>query len=281
MPSDNDPWTGEDVHVRPRYLAGLPGHADPSFAPVAHWPHHYLDDGPCQLLVTSPDHRIRIGWYGDDFDTWLISAAEDSASSTRWTARINHTTPPEIVQGLTRALAESWAEDGDTFLANPSMYRTDAVKPLFDAGWERRRLRRGLVEVVSPDGLAGASIDVITTVADAEAIRLWAGPPGWGTRAEAVFTARTPSHLVAATAAALADPTPVLRERASLHPRLAELAQLTPVEALRPAVPTPLDLRRAAAARRPAALPARTVPRWTSSTPPPPAPTGPRPGLRR
>jgi hypothetical protein len=31
----------------------------------------------------------------------------------------------------------------------------------------------------------------------------------WGTRAEPTFTAGTPKHLIAATAAALADPTPV------------------------------------------------------------------------
>ncbi|WP_412080177.1 hypothetical protein [Streptomyces sp. SJL17-1] len=59
-----------DVYVAPRYLAGSNGTGDAGFAPVAHWPHHDLGDGPCQLLVTSPDHRIRIGRYGDDFELW-------------------------------------------------------------------------------------------------------------------------------------------------------------------------------------------------------------------
>ncbi|MFC8708903.1 MULTISPECIES: DUF317 domain-containing protein [unclassified Streptomyces] len=267
------------MHVFPCYLAGLPGHAGLSFAPVAHWPHHQLDDGPCQFVITSPDHRIRIGWFGDDHDTWLISAAEDAVSPARWTARINQNTPPEIVEGLTRALAQTWAEDSDAFLTRSSVYWTDAVQPLLDAGWQRQPVRRGQVEIISPDGLAGASVDIVSTGPDAESIALWAGPPGWGTRATAIFTARTPTYLVAATAAALADPTPVLREKAFLQPELARLARLTPVEAPRPAVPTPLDLRRAAA-RRPAVQQARTVHRWTTSTPPPAAP-GPRPGLRR
>lgn len=269
------------MHVFPRYLAGLPGHADPSFAPVAHWPHHHLEAGPCQLVVASPDHRIRIGWLGDDYDTWVISAAEDPVSPPRWTARINQNTPPEIVEGLTCALAEDWDEDSDTFLASPSPYWTDGVRPLLDAGWTRNSPRRGVVEIVSPDGLAGASIDIVDADPDAETVTLWAGPPSWATRAEAVFTARSPSHLIAATAAALADPTPVIRSTTSLHPRLAELAQLTPVQPPRPTVPTPLDLRRAAAARRPTALKARSTHRWTTSTPPPPPHTAARPGLHR
>ncbi|MFJ4800854.1 DUF317 domain-containing protein [Streptomyces murinus] len=281
MSPDTDLWSGGDVRVFPRYLAGLPGHAHPSFTPVAHWPHHHLDTGPFQLVVTSPDHRIRIGWAGDDYDTWVISAASDPVSMPRWTARINQNTPPEIVEGLTRALAQDWTEDSDTFLASPSPSWSDGVRPLLDAGWERRPVKAGVLEIVAPDGLAGASIDVVEANPDAETVTLWAGPPGWGTRAEAVFTARTPKHLIAATAAALADPTSVLREKRSLPPELAALAQLTPVPESRPAGPTPRDVRRAAAARRPTTAPVRSVPRWTTSTPTPPAHAGPRPGLRR
>ncbi|KUN02176.1 hypothetical protein AQI95_29055 [Streptomyces yokosukanensis] len=282
-PDQTQPASEGDVYVSPRYLAGLPGHADPSFAPVAHWPHHHLDAGPCQLVITSPDHRIRIGWFGDDYDTWVISAAEDPVSEPRWTARINQNTPPEIVQALTSALAAEWTEDSDTFLMSRSWDRTDTVKPLLDAGWERKPLRHGILEFVSPDGLAGAGINVVSTGKNAELVTLWAGPAGWGTRAEAIFTARTPKHLIAATAAALVDPTPVLRYKDSLHPRLAERAQLTPVEPPRPATPTPLDLKQAAAARRPAAAaPAtRSVRRWTTSTPAPVAPAGARLGPRR
>ncbi|MFD7017543.1 DUF317 domain-containing protein [Streptomyces sp. NPDC059928] len=276
---DRTPIDG-DVYVFPRYLAGLPGHGDPSFAPVAHWPHHHLDDGPCQLLITSPDHRIKIGWFGDDYDIWEISAAENAVSEPRWTARINQNTPPEIVQGLTSALAGEWDADTDSFLADRSYYWTDAVQPLLDAGWERKPLARGFVEIVAPDGMAGASIDVVSSGRDAELVTLWAGPPGWGTRAEAIFTARTPTHLIAATAAAFADPSPVARYRESLDPRLAHLVQLTPVEPPKPEAPTPLDIRRAAAARRPPALGTRSVPRWSTTSLPPALPAG-RGGPRR
>jgi len=276
VPSNDD--TGGDVYVFPRYLAGLPGHADPSFAPVSHWPHHRLD-GACQLVITSPDHRIRIGWFGDDYDVWLISAAEDPISAPRWTVRINQNTPPEITQGLTRALAAEWDEDSDSFLTSRSPHWSDAVQPLLDAGWNQQPLSRGTVEIVSPDGLAGASIDVVSTGPDAETVTLWAGPPGWGTRAKATFTARTPKHLIAATAAALADPTPVLRHKDSV--RLARLARLTPVEPPRPPAPSPLDIQRAAAARRPAAVPARSVRRWTTATPPTAPAVGSRGGFRR
>ncbi|MEU6231229.1 DUF317 domain-containing protein [Streptomyces sp. NPDC047042] len=281
MPSNDDLWNDGDVYVSPRYLAGLPGHADPSFAPVAHWPHHRLDIGDCQLVITSPDHRIRIGWLGDNHDTWLISAAEDPVSAPRWTARINQNTPPEITEGLTRALATEWDEDSDTFLTSPSPYWSDAVRPLLDAGWKQHPIRGGYIEIVSPDGLAGASIDVLSSRGNLETVTLWAGPPGWATRAEATFTARTPKHLIAATAAALVDPTPVLRYRQALDPRLAQLARLTPVEPPRPPGPTPLDVQRAAAARRPASVPARSVRRWTTATPPPAPAVPSRPGLRR
>lgn len=278
MPSNAD--IGGDVYVFPRYLAGLPGHADPSFAPVAHWPHHHLDAGPCQLVITSPDHRIRIGWFGDDHDTWLISAAEDAVSEPHWTARINQNTPPEIVEALTRTLATEWSEDSDTFLTQSSWYWSDGLRPLVDAGWTRKPTRRGVIEIVSPDGLAGASNDIVH-FNDEEHFTLWAGPPGWATRAEVTFTEHTPSHLIAATAAAFVDPAPVLRYKSSLHPRLAERARLTPVEPPRPATPTPLDLQRAVAALRPAAVPARSVRRWTTSTPPPVPAVVARPGIRR
>ncbi|KPC62633.1 DUF317 domain-containing protein [Streptomyces chattanoogensis] len=275
-----DPTTTDgDVYVFPRYLAGLGGIGDPSFEPVAHWPHHHMD-GHCQLLITSPDHRIKIGWFGDDFDVWRISAAENAVSAARWTASFNDNMPPEIVRGLTTALAGEWDEDSDTFLNSRSYRWTDAVQPLLDASWKRKPLARGKVEIVSPDQLAGASIDVVSADPDAELVTLWAGPPGWGTRAEAHFTARTPEHLIAATAAAFVDPTPIARYKDNLNPRLAKLAQLSPVQASKPAAPTPLDIQRARAAHRAPALGTRSVPRWSTTTLPPALPAG-RSGPRR
>ncbi|MFE7782176.1 DUF317 domain-containing protein [Streptomyces nigrescens] len=65
-------------------------------------------------------------------------------------------------------------------------------------------------------------------------------------RWHATFSTRTPSHLIAATAAALADPTPVPRYEAEMPKRNLTAARVTPVP---PPVPTPLDVRRATAAR--------------------------------
>lgn len=266
MPTLPDPSRYEEVLVSPMYLAGSNGTGDAGFAPVAHWPHHYLDDGPCQLLVTSPDQRIRIGWFGDDFELWKITAAQEAVAPPRWTATFNHVTPAEIVAGLTTALAQDYAasdpyENDGRFLANPSVHWADAVQPLLDAGWQRR-LTYGLIEITAPDRLAGVEIDTLRGGPDSEAVTLWAGPRGWGTRAEAVFTSRTPSHLIAATAAVMASSAPVARERHMIHRDVEHLVTLTPTTPAAappgPRSPTPLDVRRTAvteAVRRAARAP--------------------------
>lgn len=245
---DDERW--REYRVTPRYLAGSSGFGDPGFEPVAKWPHHHLDDGPCQLLVTSPDHRIRIGWFGDDFDLWKITAAQDAVSPPRWEATFNHTFPPEIVAGLTSALAHDWDPESDRFLATPSMYWADSVEPLLDAGWERLRAAQpGTVELRAPDHQAGAWIDTRSFGREDETVRLWAGPPGWATRAEATFTCDTPGHLVAATAVALTSPEPVVRERHMIHRDVEHLVQLEPVDAptrSTSSVPTPLEAKQAA-----------------------------------
>ncbi|WP_282697803.1 DUF317 domain-containing protein [Streptomyces sp. CC208A] len=258
-----------DVYVSPRYLAGSNGIGDAGFAPVAHWPRHDFDDGPCQLLVSSPDGRIRIGWYGDDFELWKITACEDASGPTRWAANFNHVTPAELVAGLTTALAQDWVEGNDRFLESPSWHWRPKIQPLIDAGWTREPSRHGEIEFVAPDGNAGVSIDTLSQHPDEETVELWAGPPGWGTRAEARFTSSTPAHLIAATAAAFTDPAPVLRYREHLSPRLAALAHLTPVTPPKPPTPTPLDVQRTL--RRPPMLTTRSVPRWNTSTPVPAA----------
>ncbi|MFE2559721.1 DUF317 domain-containing protein [Streptomyces sp. NPDC059352] len=250
-----DPSRHEEVLVSPMYLAGSNGTGDAGFAPVAHWPHHYLDDGPCQLLVTSPDQRIRIGWFGDDFELWRITAGEEAVAAPRWTATFNHVTPAEIVAGLTTALAQDYAESdpyegNGRFLADPSVYWTDSLQPLLDAGWRRGAAKYGTVEITAPDGQSGVLIDNRLSGWDDETVTFWAGPQGWGTRAEAVFTARTPSHLIAATAAAMASSAPVIRERHMIHREMEPLVTLAPVgPAAAPRVPhapTPLDVRRTA-----------------------------------
>ncbi|MGW5017079.1 DUF317 domain-containing protein [Streptomyces cacaoi] len=245
---EDERW--REYRVTPRYLAGSSGCGDPGFEPVSHWPHHSFDDGPCQLLVTSPDHRIKIGWFGDDFDPWKITASADAVSPPAWEATFNHTFPPEIVAGLTAALAEDWEPESDRFLAEPSIYWADSVRPLLDAGWEDRwEPRHTAVHITSPDHQAGARIATRAYSGKDETVLLWSGPPGWGTRAEATFTANTPAHLVAATAAAFRDPAPVVRARHMLHRQVEHLVRLDPVNTparTGPRAPTPLEAKQAA-----------------------------------
>ncbi|MGW1539784.1 DUF317 domain-containing protein [Streptomyces sp. NPDC002309] len=259
MHAPDDPNRYQEVLVSPMYLAGSSGTGDAGFAPVAYWPRHHLDEGPCQLVVTSPDQRIRIGWFGDDFELWKITAATEAVSAPRWTATFNHVTPAEIVAGLTTSLARDYAEsdaydDNARFLASPSHRWAGAVQPLTDAGWTRDGgAERGTVEIVAPDGQAGVVIDNRLSGWDDEAVTLWAGPPGWGTRAEAVFTARTPSHLIASTAAVMAESAPVIRERHQIDRWMEHLVTLTTVAPVAdPRIshaPTPLDVRRTAVAQ--------------------------------
>lgn len=130
------------------------------------------------------------------------------------------------------------------------MYWADAVRPLTDAGWKHSAAaERGTAEIIAPDGQAGVLIDKRLSGWDDETVELWAGPPGWGTRAEAIFTTRTPSHLIAATAAAMTDPAPVVRERHAINRDTEHLVTLTPVHPPAPAAPrapTPLDVRHTA-----------------------------------
>lgn len=245
--ADDEQW--REYQVTPRYLAGSSGVGDPGFEPIAHWPHHYLDDGPCQLLVTSPDQRIRIGWSGDDYLLWKIAAYADPVSPPRWMATFNHTMPAEIVAGLITALAHDYAEGNDRFLAQPSAFWPEAVEPLTAVGWARTAAAHGTVEITAPDRQAGVLIDNRTHNTGTQTWTLWAGPPGWATRAEATFTVDTPPHLIAATAAAMADPTPVIRARGQIHRDVVHLVRLAPVEdpaATKTATPTPLDVRRSA-----------------------------------
>ncbi|MFI5525253.1 DUF317 domain-containing protein [Streptomyces platensis] len=72
------------------------------------------------------------------------------------------------------------------------------------------------------------------------------GRDGYRSSWHATFTIHTPSHLIAVTATALADPTPVPRYEGEIPKRNLTAARVTPVP---PPAPTPLDVRRATAAR--------------------------------
>ncbi|WP_369252845.1 DUF317 domain-containing protein [Streptomyces sp. R41] len=85
---------------------------------------------------------------------------------------------------------------------------------------------------------------------------LWGGQDGYSSRWYASFTSRTPIQLIEATTARLADPAPVLRYAPEVPSRNRGAARITPVT---PPVPTPLDVRRAAAARARTTIPRAVV----------------------
>ncbi|MFC8350380.1 DUF317 domain-containing protein [Streptomyces sp. NPDC057280] len=107
---------------------------------------------------------------------------------------------------------------------------------------------------------------------------LWGGKDGYHSRWYATFTSRTPIHLIAATTARLADPTPVLRYAAEIPSRNRGAAHITPVT---PPVPTPLDVRRAAAARARTTIPRAVVRAPAMATAGGPSATLPVRALRR
>ncbi|MET9294349.1 DUF317 domain-containing protein [Streptomyces sp. NPDC003077] len=279
----SDPDTIEgDVYVSPRYLAGMPGVDEVALKPFtdSNWPSQHVDDDLGRTVYVSPDSRLRVGFFGDDYDLWNIAAYADPFGPRSWAATFNQNTPPELVAGFTQALVQDYPDGNSRFLARPPLTWHDYVRPLFTAGWAHGAAERGTVEIIAPDKQAGAFIDLRRHDPDDETVTLWAGPPGWATRAEAAFTANTPAHLIAATAAAFTDSAPVARYRECLQPRLAALARLTPVQPPEPPAPTPLDVRRAAARRRPPTLGTSSVPRWSTTTLPP-APAGVRSSPRR
>ncbi|MDT3395316.1 DUF317 domain-containing protein [Streptomyces sp. B1866] len=308
-PDDEAYW--REYHVTPRYLAGSGGTGDPALRPLLALDWHRQDnDDWGSIVLTSPDHRLKVGWFGDDHLLWRIAAYDDPFSAPRWRATFNHTMPTEIVAGLTTALAHDYQDGNDRFLARTSRSWADRVRPLFDAGWKRYGgAEFGTVELLSPDREAGLFIDNRIKDTSEESWELWAGPPGWATRAEGRFTRATPDHLIAATAVAMADPAPVIRCRHHIARELLGLVHLTPLPeqpAPTPArpVPTPLDVRRTAVTQalhratptpphsdRTLAARARTTTLHTSparadATPPSgvaasPLPSPTRPGIRR
>ncbi|MEV2258533.1 DUF317 domain-containing protein [Streptomyces anulatus] len=95
--------------------------------------------------------------------------------------------------------------------------------------------------------------------------QLWAGKsieaPAW----YATASTDTPITLLRAVTECVADATPLVRWREETYSYVQDLATITAVTSKRQRPPTPLDVRHAAA-RRPAPLPAVSVPRWSTTT---------------
>ncbi|MFI0808191.1 DUF317 domain-containing protein [Streptomyces echinatus] len=136
-------------------------------------------------------------------------------------------------------------------LTDPRGPAEEGSRPLVDAAWKRGKWQRTTL-FTAPDGLAGLTYRGGILNRDAE-LRgdqdrwlLRGGQDGFSSRWYATFTSAVPIDLIAATTGRLADPSPVLRCKLEVPERNRSAARIRPVP---PPVPTPLDIRRAAAAR--------------------------------
>ncbi|MFP8941702.1 DUF317 domain-containing protein [Streptomyces fenghuangensis] len=272
------PLTDDDrrreYHVAPRYLAGPTHTGDPALRPLLEQGWDIDDDEFGNVYVTAPDHTARLGYLpeGEDDVLWKIAAYSNPFGPPHWVTTFNDATPTEIVTGFTTALAEKYAQGRDGYLHGNHRVQ-DGYAPLAAAGWTVRS-SYDHVEVTAPDDQAGLvyrrgrTDHLAELFGHREEWTLWGGPEGYGPRWYGTHSTHTPASLIAAATSAMADPAPVIRSRAEVPDRCWELVEATPLEPPASSVPTPLDVRRAQAARArstPPTPPPSTL-RYTSST---------------
>ncbi|GGS93111.1 DUF317 domain-containing protein [Streptomyces chromofuscus] len=279
MPPHDDLRTIDgDVYVSPRYLAATTAIGDPGLAPLLNlgWEPEHDDLG--NAYVHAPDRKVRLGYLpeGEDDGLWRINAYKDPFGPPVWGVCFNDSCPTEFVTAFTTALAEAYEQGPNAYLATPKPGSADrdpflAVVPLINRGWQIDHPRWGVFAIQSADGLAGLEfttgrLDLESELTTRDARwQLWAGTsidrPAW----YATASTDTPVALLRAVTECVSDPAPLPRWREETYSYVEGMAQLTPVIPPRPSAPTPLDIQRAAA-RRPAALPASSVPRWSTTS---------------
>ncbi|MFK0099032.1 DUF317 domain-containing protein [Streptomyces sp. NPDC091040] len=270
-----------DVYVAPRYLASTTGTGDPALAPLLDlgWSIEHDDLG--NGYIHAPDRRVRVGYLpeGEDDGLWRINAYRDPFGPPTWGACFNDGTPTEFVTAFTTALAAAYEQGPGACLARPVAGVDEhdpfrAVKPLLDHGWMLDQPRQGVFAVQAPDGHAALEYTAGPLDPEAELTtrearwQLWAGESINRSAWYATFSTDTPVAILTAVTECVADPAPLPRWREATFSYVKELARLTPILPPAPSAPTPLDVRRTLAARRPAALPPASVPRWSTTSRP-------------
>ncbi|MFD0561840.1 DUF317 domain-containing protein [Kitasatospora saccharophila] len=222
------PLPGPRVLVSPRYLAGPGARRPQPPSPSALW----RATGPGK--VVSSCGRVRVeGKPEDGLLAWVRPHPLDF--NAEWRASFTPNTPGEITDAWLDFLTDSVAADLDlgteaTFIQDADMTLGEAVEPLLSAGWSAYSDTTCL-RLVAPGGYASASIPhgrakdfPRTTTAEALASSLrWGadfaatGAPG---RWHADLSGRTPTHLVRALAAAVADPDPLPRDSGRIPKQL-------------------------------------------------------------
>jgi Domain of unknown function (DUF317) len=225
------------ILVSPRYLAGNYD-IETALHPLARedWP--WREDAQDTAYFHSPCRRVQITVAPNDPNgtLWTISGyPSPEAITPLWTAVASEGTPEEIMEGLFSAIA---ADPPTADQERPSALYGDAqakhlvYAPAAQAGWRYTLdVPRGTAHWTAPDRLAGLVHRRATpelphnSQLPEDAWAFWGGRHGTEGRWVAVFTAQTPSHLIAGFATALTDPAPVLRTHLDL-PR-AHLSYLT------------------------------------------------------
>lgn len=270
-----------DVYVSPRHLASATYTGDPALAPLLDLGWDLQHDDLGNVYLSAPDRRVRLGYLpeGEDDGLWRINAYKDSFGPPAWGVCFNDRVPTEFVQALTTVLATAYEQGPDTYLARP-VSGTDehdpflAVVPLLKQGWEIDRPRWGVFAVQAPDGHVGMEFTTGDLDPEAELTtrdarwQLWAGKSIDRAVWYATASTDTPVALLTAVTQSIADPAPLPRWREETFSYIKGMAQLTPILPPGPPAPTPLDVQRIVASRRPAALPAASVPRWSTTSRP-------------
>jgi hypothetical protein len=267
-----------DVYVSPRHLASATYTGDLALAPLLDLGWDLQHDDLGNVYVTAPDRRVRLGYLpeGEDDGLWRINAYEDSFGPLAWGVCFNDRVPTDV-QAFTTVLATAYEQGPDAYLARPVSGNDEhdpflVIVPLLKQGWEIDRPRWGVFALQSPDGHAGMEFTTGDLDPQAELTtrdarwQLWAGKsidrPVW----YATASTDTPVALLTAVTECVADPAPLPRWREESCSYIKGMAQLTPILLPGPSAPTPLDVQRAVAFRRPTALPAASVPRWSTTS---------------
>ncbi len=279
MPHDDHDTIDGDVYVSPRHLARSTAVSDTGLDPLRDLGWDLYHDHLGNAYLTAPDGKVRLGYLpeGDDDGLWRINAYKDAFGPPAWGVCFNDSAPTEFVTAFTTALAEAYRQGPDRYLARPLAGSTDrdpfqAVDPLINRGWCFDRPDLRTFAITSPDGLATleyttGDLDPAIELETRDARwHLWAGTSSARPYWYATASTDTPAALLRAVTEAVVDPAPLPRWRDDTSSYVKDHAQTSPIHPPSPPTPTPLDVRRAAASRRPAALPAASVPRWSTTS---------------
>ncbi|WP_409350316.1 DUF317 domain-containing protein [Streptomyces celluloflavus] len=203
--------TVEVAYVAPRHLAGG---GDPAWITVplhraSGWSHGHDPLVP-RVILSSPDQKALLRLEPDPGSQWWTLHHAPERDRPAWYASFGARTPVEIIAGFIDSLTDP---------ASPATTEADPYEPLRQGGWAPTSVPSG---VVSPDGTAyvqrpgseGSSAWFATAT-------LSGSRPVWQAR----FGVHTPTRLIAAFTAQLADPSPVprtgsMRSLPTLNPNL-------------------------------------------------------------